>query len=172
MIRDVTLKTCRRRWMIGRRGERGSGISLLAARPDDDDIWPIDGTLIDTTTLILVRPGNNGNKGVSSLPRCPNLLPHHWIQVSIISFLFWEGVILLSREYNQGILRRRLGLVMFLRHKNITLYIKYLAPYFKKKKICSNVLYIRNCICTCFDILVTTLSFFFVLYYTESGKII
>ena len=37
MIRDVILKTCRRRWMIGRRGERGSGISVLAARHDDDD---------------------------------------------------------------------------------------------------------------------------------------
>ena len=36
-IRDVTLKTCQRRWMIGRRGERGSGISVLAARHDDDD---------------------------------------------------------------------------------------------------------------------------------------
>ena len=34
---DVTLKTCRRRWMIGRSGERGSGISMLAARHDDDD---------------------------------------------------------------------------------------------------------------------------------------
>ena len=35
---DVTLKTCRRRWMIGRNGERGSRISALAARHDDDDI--------------------------------------------------------------------------------------------------------------------------------------
>ena len=34
---DVILKTCRRRWMIGRSGERGSGISVLAARHDDDD---------------------------------------------------------------------------------------------------------------------------------------
>ena len=34
---DVTPKTCRRRWMIGRSGERGSGISVLAARHDDDD---------------------------------------------------------------------------------------------------------------------------------------
>ena len=34
---DVTLKTCRRRWMIGRSGERGSGISVLAARYDDED---------------------------------------------------------------------------------------------------------------------------------------
>ena len=37
MIWDVTLKTCQRRWMIGRRGERGSGISVLAAWHDDDD---------------------------------------------------------------------------------------------------------------------------------------
>ena len=33
---DVTLKTCQRRWIIGRSGERGSGISVLAARHDDD----------------------------------------------------------------------------------------------------------------------------------------
>ena len=33
----VILKTCRRRWMIGRSGERGSGISMLAEWHDDDD---------------------------------------------------------------------------------------------------------------------------------------
>ena len=37
MIRDVTPKTYRRRWMIGRRGERGSGMSVPAARHDDHD---------------------------------------------------------------------------------------------------------------------------------------
>ena len=36
-IRDVDLKTCQERWMIGRSGERGSGISVLVARHDDDD---------------------------------------------------------------------------------------------------------------------------------------
>ena len=36
-IRDVSLKTCRRRWMIGRNGGRGSGISVQAVRHDDDD---------------------------------------------------------------------------------------------------------------------------------------
>ena len=36
-IRDVALKTCQKRWTIGRSGERGSGISMLAARHDDDD---------------------------------------------------------------------------------------------------------------------------------------
>ena len=39
-IRDVALKTCQRRWTIGKSGERGSGISVLAARHDhDDDNW-------------------------------------------------------------------------------------------------------------------------------------
>ena len=36
-IRDVALKTCQKRWTIGRSGERGSEISVLAARHDDDD---------------------------------------------------------------------------------------------------------------------------------------
>ena len=36
-IPNVALKTCQKRWMIGRIGERGSGISMLAARHDDDD---------------------------------------------------------------------------------------------------------------------------------------
>ena len=36
-IRGVALKTCLRRWTIGRSGQRRSGISVLAARYDDDD---------------------------------------------------------------------------------------------------------------------------------------
>ena len=38
-IRDVVLKTYLGRWMIGRSGERGSGISVLPAWHDDDDIF-------------------------------------------------------------------------------------------------------------------------------------
>ena len=34
-IRDVALKTCQKRWMLGRSSEIGSGISMLAARHDD-----------------------------------------------------------------------------------------------------------------------------------------
>ena len=37
LCEDIALKTCQRRWTIGRSGERGSGISLLAALHDDDD---------------------------------------------------------------------------------------------------------------------------------------
>ena len=36
-IRDVAQKTCQKRWMIGRSGDRGSGISVQAARHDDDE---------------------------------------------------------------------------------------------------------------------------------------
>ena len=36
-IRDVSLKTCHGQWTIGRNGERGSRISVLAAWHDDDD---------------------------------------------------------------------------------------------------------------------------------------
>ena len=36
-IGDLALKTCQRRWTIGRSGERGSGISVQVARHDDDD---------------------------------------------------------------------------------------------------------------------------------------
>ena len=35
-IQDVALKTCQKQWMTGRSGERGSGISVLVARHDDD----------------------------------------------------------------------------------------------------------------------------------------
>ena len=36
-IRDVALKTYQKRWMMGRSGKRGLGISMLEARHDDDD---------------------------------------------------------------------------------------------------------------------------------------
>ena len=37
-ILDVALKTCLRRRTIGKSGERGSGISVLATRHDDEDL--------------------------------------------------------------------------------------------------------------------------------------
>ena len=36
-IRDVAQNTCQRRWTVGRSDERGSEISVQAARHDDDD---------------------------------------------------------------------------------------------------------------------------------------
>ena len=39
MIRDVVLRTYQKRWTIGRSGAGGSGISVLAVRHYDDDIY-------------------------------------------------------------------------------------------------------------------------------------
>ena len=36
-IQDVVLKTCRKQWTIEKGGEKGSGISVLMVRHDDDD---------------------------------------------------------------------------------------------------------------------------------------
>ena len=36
-IQDIAQNTCQRRWTIGNSGEKGSGISVLAARHDDDE---------------------------------------------------------------------------------------------------------------------------------------
>ena len=74
-IRDVALKTSQRRWTIGRSGERGSGISLLAARHDDDNsyriqiilnrcIWLTEKTLTDAITLGKSEAGSNENEEV------------------------------------------------------------------------------------------------------------
>ena len=41
-IRDAALRTCQKRWTIGRSGERESGISVLVARHDDDDYPSMD----------------------------------------------------------------------------------------------------------------------------------
>ena len=70
-IRDAAPKTCQRWWTIGRSGERRSGISMLAARHDDDDdtflcvssflfglhinkSWVPDSILYDNVTLNLL----------------------------------------------------------------------------------------------------------------------
>ena len=52
-IRDIALKTCQRRWTIGRSGERGSGISVQAARHDDDD---------DNDDLSTAKVNSNNNE--------------------------------------------------------------------------------------------------------------
>ena len=39
LIRGVALRICRKQWTIGKRGEKGSGISVLIARHDDIYIY-------------------------------------------------------------------------------------------------------------------------------------
>ena len=52
-IRDVALKTCQRRWTIGRSGKRGSGISVLATRHDDDDLSNGEASLLEICRISL-----------------------------------------------------------------------------------------------------------------------
>ena len=60
-IRDVALKTYRRRWTIGRSGERGSGISVPAARHDDDEVFlsNMNKLLADAWFHIILFNSNN-----------------------------------------------------------------------------------------------------------------
>ena len=83
-IRDVALKTCQRRWTIGKSGERGSGISVLVARHDNDDCLTYR-YLTGTPTPSRVDLGVMAMKGYSALPRSPELKPHHRMQFSVIS---------------------------------------------------------------------------------------
>ena len=53
-IRDVALRTCQRRWTIGRSGERGSGISVLAAWHDERLIRIFHSFLNRSIDIILV----------------------------------------------------------------------------------------------------------------------
>ena len=62
---DVTLKTCRMRWRIGRSGERGSGISVLAARHDDDD---------DDVIVVSYLFGFKGTSLLEDILACSNIL--------------------------------------------------------------------------------------------------
>ena len=75
-IRDVALKTSQKRWMIGRSGERGLGISVLAAQHDDDDdddyccYW----YLYEYTTIAI--------KGYSTRSRSLEMETKHYLYVS------------------------------------------------------------------------------------------
>ena len=48
----MALKTCRRRWTIGRSGEKGSGISVPTARHDDDENHVNDDAKVKIFSLI------------------------------------------------------------------------------------------------------------------------
>ena len=54
-IWDAALKTCLRQWMMGRSGERGSGIFVLAARHDDNQLNITNGSKHFCMVLGMVR---------------------------------------------------------------------------------------------------------------------
>ena len=65
-IQVVVLKTCLGRWTIGRSGERGSGISVLPARydDDDDDIYIYIFTNLISTSIHGTRKKQKKNPGL------------------------------------------------------------------------------------------------------------
>ena len=67
-IRYVALKTCQRRWTIGRSGERGSGISVLAAWHDDDD------DILLLLLAIIVEGDQKAPFSIATTPRCRGAL--------------------------------------------------------------------------------------------------
>ena len=90
-IRDVVLKTCQKRWTIGKSGKRGSGISVLAARHDDDDTFPKrKWTLHDWSSDLLTTMLES-----STLATTPWLLPPKKEIINKLSWVYTAG----SKEY-------------------------------------------------------------------------
>ena len=105
-IRDVALKTRQRRWTIGKSGERGSGISVLAARHDDYDSKPIlliskQTYLIHSSHQVSVVPGVMVLKGHCTLPRFSELEPYPQILCHTKDTRFVDAVLTLCRGYSQ-----------------------------------------------------------------------
>ena len=104
-IRDVVLKTYLGRWTIGRSGERGSGISELPARYDDDDslsnqkvlFHPYLGsyqvlqlrTRVDLRVMVI--------KGYSTFLKAPGEEPHHLMVLCHRQDTLW-GVFSLCKD--------------------------------------------------------------------------
>ena len=78
MIQDVDLNTCQRRWTIGRSGKRGPGISVLAARHDDDDVaFNIYFVYISSDlTAFIIGPTNRRNTAQGLFMVGPDAGPH------------------------------------------------------------------------------------------------
>ena len=81
-IRDVAQKTYQRRWTIGRGGERGSGISVLAARHDDD---------------MLTILSFSSQKGIFSVSKCQHSDVLHISSPYLIKELLLTLILLLLR---------------------------------------------------------------------------
>ena len=120
-IRDVALKTGQKRWMIGRSGERESGISVLAARHDDNDDFKIcwinsnsyhcyHYPLARLLTQILLTFSRYPSPSVIALSRSSKLYP-----VSTV-FAYWYTLVQLCVEIQRRMLFMSLFLLLLLQH--------------------------------------------------------
>ena len=97
-IRDVTLKTCQRQWMIERSGERGSGISVLEAWHDDDDDDIILAVQNSSQNMVILYIIFYFLINFYLLIECCNLLLNHLISVYLLVWILWH--INLQRLFN------------------------------------------------------------------------
>ena len=102
-ILDVALKTCQRRWTIGRSGESGSGIFVLAARhvvddDDDDDIicnkfcWVARYSLKDLIHS-LTRPIWIDSLGFMPLPKDQSLVNKNYLNGILIHLILYPRLV-------------------------------------------------------------------------------
>ena len=103
-IRDAVLKTYLGRWTIGRSGERGSGISVLPARYDDDDIY------IYVCVCVCVWLGNSrsfkrvwlNSKDTFYMYNLIKILSSFLISVLVSGWNWWMNLPKLSRELSDS----------------------------------------------------------------------
>ena len=122
-IQDVVLKTYLGRWTIGRSGERGSGISVLPARhdDDDDDIYIFICFLTDTIFVLcqcfkyhLIWSLQPLNTNSSSKTRSYNLNNHHSI--------FWRKSFKLNYKHLYLIIENKY-LISVVRPRGLSRYV-------------------------------------------------
>ena len=89
-IRDVVQKTCRRRWTIGRIGERRSGISVLSARHDDDDEYKWDPIFQRVVPLCNVYGLHSLTPGKKRIHRIHVKINMEWLR-NILTVILYTG---------------------------------------------------------------------------------
>ena len=124
-IQDVALRTCQKRWTIGRSGERGSGISVLAARQEDDyyyyftsceffspaSNWSLSESKfpqISRTLLSIMSGLNNVVISITSARPVPAPLSSFWRsfqahkqQSWMLKFTIWQVVIIIIVSFSR-----------------------------------------------------------------------
>ena len=120
-IRDVVLKTCQRRWTIGKSGKRGSGISMLAVwhddDDDDDDLYNLGRLKIRLKSWWVIDDSN-------------------WLKNSIFRVLGWKRFLklfwVLTHQNFHGqsniVICEISGLVWFVGFYGISTFVGYLTP--------------------------------------------
>ena len=90
-IRDVALRTCQKLWTIGRSGERGSWISVLVAREDDDCLYRL--LIYQTITYTSYNNNNNNKINPKTMENCKMELVDNRVY---ISFTFLAKILISS----------------------------------------------------------------------------